>query len=236
MIKMMMIMVRVIVEHVWTCRHSEVQQMWAEAVDVLTHYLRTQSTQPEISKAIIDGLNGWRKNSNVEYVTHDHKVLLAAETQHQSGWKHFFEGRPNVHWVKLQSRYFSIDLKSQQSGKRWMTELIKKMWGVAWDLWEHQNGILHKKETQALNFLLSQEPQQLWEHQTRTRLVTKKGHPTSLAQLLQWPTAKQEHWRNITRIRIQRKEQEKVSPSFAAEREGMRRFLFGRIRSAERTE
>jgi hypothetical protein len=43
-------------------------------------------------------------------------------------------------------------------------------------------------------------------------------------QLLQWPIVKQEHWRNVTRIRIQRKEQEKGSPSFAAEREGMRQF------------
>jgi hypothetical protein len=55
----------------------------------------------------------------------------------------------------------------------------------------------------------------MWEHQKRIRLEYKKGHPTTLAQLLQWPTVKQEHWRKITKIRIQRKEQEKVSPSFA---------------------
>jgi hypothetical protein len=222
-------------EHVWTCQQPEAQQKWEEAVDALSYYLRTQSTKPEISTAIIDGLNGWRNNSKVDYDTYDHEVLLAAETQDKSGWKHFFEGRPNFHWVKLQSRYFSVELKSQQSGKRWMTELIKKLWGVAWDLWEHRNGILHQKETQALHFLLSQELQQLWAQQARLRLETKKGHPTSLAQLLQWPTVKQEHWRNVTVIRIKRKEQEKANPSFAVEREGMRRFLAGRIWSADGT-
>jgi hypothetical protein len=71
-------------------------------------------------------------------------------------------------------------------------------------LWEHRNGILHKKEVQVQNRLLTQELQQLWEHQQRIRLEFKKGHPTSLAQLLQWPTVKQEHWRNVTRTRIQR--------------------------------
>jgi hypothetical protein len=106
-----------------------------------------------------------------------------------------------------------------------MTELIKKLWGVAWDLWEHRNGILHKTEAQVQNLLLTQEIQELWEHQKRIRLETRKGTPTTLAQLLQWPTVKQEHWRNVTRIRIQRKEKEKACPSFAAEREGMRRFL-----------
>jgi hypothetical protein len=116
-----------------------------------------------------------------------------------------------------------------------MIELIKKLWGVAWDLWEHRNGILHKKETQIQNHLLSQELQQLWEHQRRIRLEFKKGHPTSLAQLLQWPTVKQEHWRNVIRIGIQRHEKGKANPSYAAEREGMRRFLSGRNRQTEET-
>ncbi len=25
-------------------------------------------------------------------------------------------------------------------------ELIKKLWGIAWDLWEHRNGILHEQQ------------------------------------------------------------------------------------------
>lgn len=37
-------------------------------------------------------------------------------------------------------------LKSRRSGKRWTVELIKKLWGIAWDLWEHCNGILHDSQ------------------------------------------------------------------------------------------
>jgi hypothetical protein len=29
---------------------------------------------------------------------------------------------------------------------RWTTALIQKLWDVAWDLWEHRNGIVHAKE------------------------------------------------------------------------------------------
>jgi hypothetical protein len=124
-------------EHVWTCQHSEVQQMWETALDDIANWLRIQSTQPEISTAIINGLNGWRRKLQVQHGNHEQEVRSAAELQHQSRWKNLFEGRPNIYWVKLQSWYFTVALKSLQSGKRWMTELIKKLWGVAWDLWEH---------------------------------------------------------------------------------------------------
>jgi hypothetical protein len=44
------------------------------------------------------------------------------------------------------------------TGKRWVIALIRKLWLVAWDLWEHRNGILHAqtstisdKQTQTVN-------------------------------------------------------------------------------------
>jgi hypothetical protein len=106
------------------------------------------------------------------------------------------------------------------------------MRGVAWDLWEHRNGILHKKETQVHNIMLFQELHQLWEDQRRLRVDIKKGYPTSLAELLRWPTDKQEHWRNVIQTRIKQKEREKSNSKFAAEREGLRRYLVGQRRLA----
>jgi len=35
---------------------------------------------------------------------------------------------------------------SRKTGKRWLTALIQKMWKVAWDLWEHRNGVRHEQE------------------------------------------------------------------------------------------
>jgi hypothetical protein len=81
-------------EHVWTCQHSKVQQMWETELDNITNWLRIQSTQPEITTATINGLNGWRRKLQVQHNNHEQEVRLAAELQHQSGWKNFFEGRP----------------------------------------------------------------------------------------------------------------------------------------------
>jgi hypothetical protein len=32
------------------------------------------------------------------------------------------------------------------TGKRWIIELIKKLWAVAWDQWEHLNEMLHERK------------------------------------------------------------------------------------------
>jgi hypothetical protein len=93
-------------EHVWLCQQTEVQQMWEVAMEEVASWLRIQGTQPEISTAIINGLNAWRNNSNVQYDDYDKEVSTAATLQHQSGWKNFFEGRPNIHWATISSKPF----------------------------------------------------------------------------------------------------------------------------------
>jgi hypothetical protein len=48
-------------------------------------------------------------------------------------------------------------IRSRKNGKRWTTMLIKKLWNVAWDQWEHRNGILHDTD----HHLLSQKTDRL---------------------------------------------------------------------------
>jgi hypothetical protein len=52
-----------------------------------------------------------------------------------------------------------------------------------------------------------------------------RGSLSLLRQLLQWPIAKQEHWRNQISIMISQLEAVKIAPSYAVKREGLRRFL-----------
>ena len=40
---------------------------------------------------------------------------------------------------------------SRRSGKRWLVAVLKKLSDIAWDQWEHRNGILHDKETGTRN-------------------------------------------------------------------------------------
>jgi hypothetical protein len=75
---------------------------------------------------VSDIVNGWRNNCQKRGDLEDKDVILAYSKQSQSGWKNFFEGRPCHQWAQIQSTYFRDALRSYQSGKRWLTEVIKK--------------------------------------------------------------------------------------------------------------
>jgi hypothetical protein len=62
------------------------------------------------------------------------------------GWDSLLEGWQDSSWEETQQNYYSF-LKSWHTGRRWAVSLIKKLWTVAWDLWEHRNRILHQKDS-----------------------------------------------------------------------------------------
>jgi hypothetical protein len=45
-----------------------------------------------------------------------------------------------IEWAGVQEAHF-IWLSCRNTGKRWATSLIVKLWEVAWDLWDHRNQI-----------------------------------------------------------------------------------------------
>jgi hypothetical protein len=61
------------------------------------------------------------------------------------GRRCFLKGWLYKEWASAQQAYYSL-IKYRRLGKSWTVELIKKLWGIAWDLWEHRNGILHDKQ------------------------------------------------------------------------------------------
>ena len=56
--------------------------------------------------------------------------------------------------VGLEDRHFKNN-SIRRSGRRWLTALIKKLWQVAWDLWEQRNGI-NQENQQAIQRLANQ--------------------------------------------------------------------------------
>jgi len=49
---------------------------------------------------------------------------------------------------RLEQEQFWSHIRTCKSSKRWTSELIKKFWDVAWDLWDQHNEALH---TEAAN-------------------------------------------------------------------------------------
>jgi hypothetical protein len=68
---------------------------------------------------------------------------LLAMRQLELGGQALLEGRLSFEWEECQQSYLSF-IHSHRTGKRWVVQLIMKLWGIAWDMWGHRNGILHQ--------------------------------------------------------------------------------------------
>ena len=58
------------------------------------------------------------------------------------GWQFLVESLIPQLWVSHQNQFYYKHEKLR-NGKRWATQMILKLFDIAWDLWEHRNGIVH---------------------------------------------------------------------------------------------
>ncbi len=49
-------------------------------------------------------------------------------------------GRPSNRWRDVQHRYYEW-LNRRNTGKAWLQAVIKKVWEVSWDMWDHRNQV-----------------------------------------------------------------------------------------------
>jgi hypothetical protein len=149
---------------------TEAIQAWSTHLRKLQRMLGQLQTDPRIIKAIITGLNGWHRGEDKIYNSR-FSAEQTADLQSAVGWKHFFEGRHHKQWQTLQEQYYSKHSISK-SGKRWSRAIIIKLWDIAWDLWEHRNGIAHGKESILLSTDINKKIMALWEHPALLKIPT----------------------------------------------------------------
>jgi hypothetical protein len=111
-------------------------------------WLESVNTANNITYWIIQCLMEWRSNEPSSLVHTDMPGLLLAilAAQDRIGWLAFFEGCSAVEWSGVQEAHF-LWLGCRNTGKRWATSLIEKLWEIAWDLWDHRNQIKSNLET-----------------------------------------------------------------------------------------
>jgi hypothetical protein len=66
------------------------------------------------------------------------------------------EGAPAMGWSEYTDLYYN-SIRSNRNGHRWLPSILKKIYNVAWDLWEHQNGVASDKQDGLTAALLQQE-------------------------------------------------------------------------------
>lgn len=142
------------VQHIWLCKH-DTSKIWEKALANLCTWMTAQGTHPDVTTNIIKGLSGWQSGMPASLVSAAPWIQEALVRQEESGWRNFFEGFVVVDWRTAQNRYYA-HIGSRRSSRRWVSALIRKMWQIAWDLWEHRNGYLQNEENNMMSSEVNQ--------------------------------------------------------------------------------
>jgi len=154
-----------------------------------------------------------------------------AITQHDIGWQFILEGWLCREWEYLQHECFKED-GSKATGKRWLTELIKKLWAVAWDLWEHRNGILQTQDnlvSEVREDQINAANQRLYKIAVAVLIQSEDSYliAVPLSQLLRQSNSYKEPWLSKTQaaIKIQRRLTGRARRELARMRTMLRQWL-----------
>jgi hypothetical protein len=122
-------------------------EIWDKALQDLEHWLNAKQTDPDLQHLLLIHLRGWQENQPT-HSSHPFAFNELLRSQANIGWNRFFEGWLAKEWLVLQQAYYT-SIRSHRSGKCRTVALITKLWNIAWDMWEHRNGILHNKDNAA---------------------------------------------------------------------------------------
>jgi hypothetical protein len=147
--------------HVLKCPSTETSQLWESTIRDLQLWLADNGTDPSITDSLITGLQAWRRDPDGTPTLDAANTLLGAQSQ--IGWNGVLEGVLGREWTNQQSTYFK-DQNSRRSGHRWMSILIRRLWKIPWELWQHRN---HKEHLQDHEKMVTQLMQDVQEQITQ---------------------------------------------------------------------
>lgn len=160
--------------HVVQCQAPAADARWQASLKELEIWMRRQHTMPDIATAILSRMMQWRNNEPFTPPTYDWPGLNTLVLRQDSiGWQPFIEGCTDIEWEAKQQDYYSW-LERRNTGKRWISSLIKKVWSIAWDMWQHRNQVKHAPQSEhflqaqaALDICLRKEYATGWERLLR---------------------------------------------------------------------
>ena len=130
--------------HILKCPAPSAQLSWTTALTDLERWMTKQHTMPELQSAVLKCLHEWRHpSSNLRSrssITSRYGLRAVVLEQDSIGWYNFLMGRPSARWSEVQQRYYEW-LQRKNTGKAWTQALIKKVWAVSWDMWDHRNKV-----------------------------------------------------------------------------------------------
>lgn len=137
------------VTHVWRCPDPQAQQQWKKSLKNLQQWMIDNETMPELQQAIINALEHWRAPLwSITQPTNQHDLLKAIDHQNQLGWSMFLHGSLSPFWKASQELY-QLSVLQCTTGQTWAVSLLRRVWMIAWSMWDHCNEVLHSTITMA---------------------------------------------------------------------------------------
>jgi hypothetical protein len=121
-------------------------EQWKISLETLGKDLAKRHTHPGMTRFLLSGLLERKTRTPRKALKPmEHDLQELEDAQDEIVWDKFMFGNISVLWQEIQAQGFR-EIGKQNSGLRWTSALIQKIWQVAWDQWEHRNAILHNSE------------------------------------------------------------------------------------------
>ena len=157
-------------DHIIRCPHDDISNARELALVDLTIAMSRMETPPDLSHALIYGLEKWidqernRRNpiqiswppANYTYDAIKHRCLADAfDSQCKIGWEEMIRGRLSAKWGDImQKHYRSTNARKSLTRDAWETTMIGKLWAIFEHTWQARNGLLHgKNDTESKHLL-----------------------------------------------------------------------------------
>ena len=105
-------------------------------------WMQKQQIHIKIIDSLIHNLNSWRSQKRSTYTPSNYTLQLALKEQNNIGWNHFIEGFWSKQFSLCQQQHFNT-LNITKSTILLLSKTQWRIWQIAWQLWDHQNNILH---------------------------------------------------------------------------------------------
>jgi hypothetical protein len=130
--------------HILNCPAPSATLHWEKALTALEVWMTAHHTMPELTTAILRYLHKWKHPNPSRRLPEPQSLcnmafgLLSSSRTTLAG--NFLMGRLSIRWRDVQHRYYEW-LQRHNTGKAWLQALIKKVWEVSWDMWDHRNEV-----------------------------------------------------------------------------------------------
>ena len=129
---------------------------------------------PGLASLVGKRLKAWQSGAALpEETIRDNRLHTIISDMDSLGWDQFCFGLISKSWTQYQDSYLKA-LGRRTPGVNWLSQLVRKIWGLQKRMWDHQNSFVHKTKT-SLHAKEAKALTQAIEHEFRRGLDGLSG-------------------------------------------------------------